>query len=161
MLIINDVRSAYNVGSMLRTADGLGVDEVFMTGYTAYPESAKDIRLPHISKRAEAQIAKTALGAEKMVKWRHAADGLKLISDLKRDGYLIAALEQTADSKPLGLFKPTKDIALIVGNEISGIEEKILAKSDVRLSIPMGGEKESFNVSVAAAIALYHLKRLS
>ena len=158
VLIVHNVRSAHNVGSIFRSADGLGVYRVYLTGYTPYPIAPNDKRLPHVAKRAAAQIAKTALGAEKTLKWQHENDISRLISKLKKDGYSIAALEQTDQAVSLAKFKPTRDIALIVGSEIGGIKPKLLKEADIHLAIPMLGDKDSFNVAAAAAIALYHLR---
>lgn len=142
----------------MRTADGFGVDQIFLTGYTPYPPQPIDKRLPHIAKRAERQIAKTALGAEKMLKWQHDDDLLKLLKRLRQDGYLIAALEQSEKAVALAQFKTAADLALIVGSEVTGLEKPALNEASIHLEIPMMGAKESFNVSVAAAIALYHLR---
>lgn len=158
VLIAHDVRSAHNVGSILRTADGFGIETVYLTGYTPYPVSFKDKRLPHVAKRAEEQIVKTALGAEKTVKWQHEASVLELLHKLKKERFLLAALEQTASAIDLRGFSAEGNIALIIGSEIGGIQQNLLKEMDIHLSIPMLGSKESFNVSVAAAVALYHLR---
>ena len=158
LLIAHNVRSAHNVGSLLRTADGLGVQTVFLTGYTPYPVEANDKRLPHIAEKVERQIHKTALGAEKTVGWKHEEDIFGLIDKLKRDGFKIAALEQADGSVKLPSFTPTDSIALIVGREVEGIETDIVKQADIILEIPMLGQKESLNVASAAAIALYHLR---
>jgi len=157
VLIIHDVRSSHNVGSMLRTAEGLGVDKVYMTGYTPYPETKNDTRLPHLRRRVTAQIHKTALGAEQYINWQHTDDMSLLLKNLKRKGFVIVALEQTVDSISLSSFRSDEPVALIVGNEIDGIDVGTLNLADTRLGIPMAGTKESFNVSVAASIAMYHL----
>ena len=156
-LVIHNVRSCHNVGSLLRTADGLGVAQVYMSGYTPYPKSENDNRLPHVSEKATKQIQKTALGAEKTVTWEHSADVFKLIQKLKSDGYTITALEQSDKSIALPGFKSDKNIVLVVGREVEGIEKEVLNEANIILEIPMLGKKESFNVSSAAAIALYHL----
>lgn len=158
VLIIHDVRSAHNVGSLLRSADGLGVDKVFITGFTPYPSSDADSRLPHVAARAESQIHKTALGAEHSVNWRHYDDINACFDELKSQKYLIAALEQTPSAQPLNRFTPDSDVALVVGNEISGLPTQLLERVALHLQIPMLGGKESFNVAVAGAIALYHLR---
>ncbi len=158
VLIVHNVRSTHNVGSILRTADGLGIKMVYLTGYTPYPATASDSRLPHIATRVTAQIHKTALGAEKTVQWQHRDDPIKLIEGLKKSGYLIGALEQTENSTPLPEFKSPGKVSLVVGSEITGLPKHILKLADANLEIPMMGSKESFNVSVATAIALYHLQ---
>src|SRR3989344_5272051 len=156
ILIAHNLRSCHNVGSLLRTADGLGVSKVYLTGYTPYPSYNGDSRLPHISAKLTRQIQKTALGAEITINWQHEPDVLRTITHLRKDGYAIAALEQTPDALELASYKPDAKIAIIVGRETYGIEPEILAACDVALEIPMRGKKESLNVVQAAAIALYH-----
>lgn len=156
-LIAHNLRSTHNVGSLLRTADGLGVKEVYLTGYTPYPVANDDTRLPHIAQKLTKQIAKTALGAEKRNFWHHYENIEEAIQILKTKGYVIAGLEQSTKSIPLSEFVPPAKIGLIVGREVEGIEPEVQKLCDVILEIPMVGQKESFNVSVAAAMALYHL----
>lgn len=158
VLIVHDVRSAYNVGSILRSADGFGTERVYLTGHTPYPEAPNDSRLPHVAKRATRQIAKTALGAEQTVRWRHESDALGVISELKEEGFSVAALEQTDKALLIKDFETAGNVALIVGSEIGGIKHDLLKAADIHLAIPMLGEKDSFNVSAAAAVALYHLR---
>jgi tRNA G18 (ribose-2'-O)-methylase SpoU len=158
VLIIHNVRSAHNVGSLLRTADGLGVDEVLISGYSPYPPLQNDDRLPHLAQKTGRQIAKTALGAENSVAWRRIDDLGEAVSDLAAGGFIIAALEQTETAESLNSYSPPDKIALIVGNEVSGIDEKSLKLAGTHLMIPMLGQKESFNVAAAAAMALYHLR---
>ncbi|OVE79325.1 hypothetical protein BVY00_00655 [bacterium G20] len=158
VLIVHNVRSAHNVGSMLRSAEGLGAAQVYLTGYTPYPAMEGDSRLPHITRKMDGQIQKTALGAEKSLKWTHVDDIFTLLGELKRGGYETVALEQTPEATNLQEFKPTQDIALIVGSEVGGIDSKILKMVDKHIEIPMSGAKESLNVSIAAAIALHHLR---
>ena len=161
ILVVHNVRSAHNVGSVLRTADGLGLEAVYLTGYTPYPPSPNDQRLPHLAQMAGRQIHKTALGAEVAVRWQHEPDITKAIDKLRAAGYSIVALEQTEKSTNLTDFKPPGKLALVVGSEVGGLEKAVLAHCDIHLQIPMSGKKESFNVAVAAAIALYHLKNLT
>ena len=158
VLIVHNVRSAHNVGSLLRTADGLGIDHVYLTGYTPYPALNKDTRLPHIASKVSLKIHKTALGAEDSVDWSHQEDINDVFELLHEQNFLIAALEQTAGSKNLSQFKPPNKIALLVGSEVTGLPPDVIKAVDVALEIPMQGKKESFNVSVAAAIGLYHLR---
>lgn len=158
VLIVHNVRSCHNVGAMLRTAEGLGVSEVILTGYTPYPVTEDDARLPHLAKKIDKQIAKTSLGAEKTISWRYSEDLTAVLANLKQEGYTIAALEQAKNSTKLPDFRPPEKLALIVGNEVTGLESKILALADITLEIPMFGAKESFNVASAAAIALYHIR---
>ncbi len=142
----------------MRSADGLGAHEVYLSGYTPYPVKSDDERLPHLREKIDKQISKTALGAEKTVAWEHVENLENLVNELKKDGFLIAALEQTPESKNLADYKLTQNVALIVGSEVEGIDKDSLELCDTHLEIPMLGAKESLNVSVAAAIALYHLK---
>ena len=158
VLIVHNVRSAHNVGSILRSADGFVAEKVYLTGYTPYPQGQNDERLPHIAKRASSKIAKTALGADSNIEWEHATDINATLRQLKRQGFLIAALEQKAVSVNLTDFRPRQPIAVIVGSETAGIDEAILKAADTVLAIPMLGDKESFNVAIAAALALYHLR---
>ncbi|HEX5394915.1 MAG TPA: TrmH family RNA methyltransferase [Candidatus Saccharimonadales bacterium] len=158
ILIVHNVRSAHNAGSILRSADGFGVEHVYFTGYTPYPQAPDDSRLPHIARRASNRISKTSLGAEKNISWSHAKNILDLISRLKSEGWLVAALEQTGKATDLPYFPAYKPVALIVGSETEGIDNIVLESADKHLQIPMLGGKESFNVSVAAAVALYHLR---
>jgi tRNA G18 (ribose-2'-O)-methylase SpoU len=141
----------------LRTAEGLGIEEVILSGYTPYPPAAQDSRLPHEVRKIQQQIHKTALGAETLVHWRHEPDVFATLNRLKTEGCNIYALEQTKESIPLPSFKPPKDLVLIVGREVEGIETEVLAVCDGALEIPMRGHKESFNVVQAAAMALYHV----
>lgn len=157
VLVVHNVRSAHNVGSILRSADGFGLEHVYLTGYTPYPETKNDNRLPHLAQRATRQISKTALGAENSLKWTYSKDIFKLINNLKKH-YQVVALEQTPKATPLRDFKSSKNTALIVGSEIKGLDQQILDAADLHLEIPMLGQKESFNVGIAAAIAMYHLR---
>jgi tRNA G18 (ribose-2'-O)-methylase SpoU len=159
ILIAHNLRSCHNVGSLLRTADGLGIEHVHLTGYTPYPKQIDDNRLPHLAAKIDRQIHKTALGAEHTVPWTHSEDVLPLIAILKADGYLVAALEQAPHAVKLPAFPmQQKPLALLVGREVEGVEAELLSECDRILEIPMEGQKESFNVAVAAAMALYHLR---
>lgn len=158
VLVVHNVRSTHNVGSLLRTAEGLGIERVYLSGYTPYPEEPNDNRLPHVVRKLTGQIHKTALGAESSMDWLYQEDLRQCISDIRKDGFTIVALEQTATAVDLNVFKDRRDIALIVGNEVEGLSDAELNLTELQLEIPMKGEKESFNVAVAAAMALYHLK---
>lgn len=160
VLVIHNVRSAHNVGSLLRTAEGLGIETVYITGYSPYPEATADARLPHIRQRVAKQINKTALGAGEMLSWEHIANVEKCLSGLTDAGFLVTALEQTPQALDLDKYYSDRNIALVVGNEVSGLDPAILKKIKVHLRIPMLGQKESFNVSAAAAMALYHLRHM-
>lgn len=158
VLVCHNLRSCHNVGSLLRTAEGLGVARVYLTGYTPYPKKSGDGRLPHLAAKIHKQIQKTALGAETSVNWHHNPDALNTITGLKKEGFVVAALEQTADSLPLPKFKSPDKVVLVVGREVEGLEPEAIAACDQTLEIPMFGSKESFNVTQAAAMALYHCR---
>jgi 23S rRNA (guanosine2251-2'-O)-methyltransferase len=155
VLVAHNLRSCHNVGSLLRTAEGLGVDGVICTGYTPYPLADKDTRLPHLAQKQHRQISKTALGAEEFVSWSHDADVAVVFARLRSQGYKIVALEQAAGSVSLPDFRPPEKLALVVGREADGIEPEVLTGCDYVVEIPMRGQKESFNVVQAAAMALY------
>jgi 23S rRNA (guanosine2251-2'-O)-methyltransferase len=158
ILIIHNIRSTHNVGSLFRSADGFGVTHIYLTGYTPYPAQENDERLPHESSKIERQIQKTALGAQKSVPWTCTEDIEELINDLKKQCFIIAALEQTHDAQDLNNFTLKQNIALILGNEVDGIDSVTLKSVDINLQIPMLGSKESFNVAIAGSIALYHFR---
>ena len=154
VIIAHNLRSSHNVGSLLRTAEGLSVSRVYLSGYTPYPLAKNDDRLPHIARKVDAQIQKTALGAEKLVKWQHEPDIDKTIHTLQTQGYVIIGLEQTADAVSLPDFRVSPKIAVIIGREVEGIEQAVLDMCDKHVQIPMFGKKESFNVVQASAIFL-------
>lgn len=158
ILIAHDVRSTHNVGSLLRTADGLGVARVWLTGITPYPATQDDTRLPHMAAKLDKQIAKTALGAERSVDWRQSTDLAKVVQELKAKGYEIVALEQAPGATDLGKFKSGAKTALLVGNEVDGLGKPELGLADKIVEIPMLGQKESLNVAIAAGITLHHLR---
>lgn len=148
-LILHNIRSNHNVGSIFRTADGAGVGKLWLTGYTPAPLDQ--------FKRVNGEIAKTALGAEQDVVWEKREDILDLISDLKKDGYQIWALEQSDKSVDYRKVKLTEKTALIVGNEVGGVEPEVLTECDQIIEIPMCGTKESLNVAVATGVAVFKL----
>lgn len=154
-VILYNIRSTYNVGAILRTCDCLGVSEVIFAGYTPFFDKG----LPYEQEKLRKQIHKTALGAEETLAWRR-ADINEAIVDLRKDGFAIAALEQGEGSLNLadGVELDEK-IALILGEEVHGVPQEILAQCDQLLEIPMLGKKESFNVSVATGIALWELTK--
>lgn len=158
-LIAHNIRSTHNVGSLLRTADGLDVATVYLTGYSPYPEQKNDSRLPHEVQKTTKAIHKTALGAQHTVNWQHDDDIKNVLRTLKKQSCHLIALEQHKLSRPLHDYKNIPDkLALLVGNEVDGIDEALLQMCDDIVEIPMLGEKESFNVSVAAAITLYRFR---
>lgn len=158
VLICHNLRSCHNVGSLLRTADGLGVDEVYLTGYTPYPTLDNDPRLAHIASKMHKQIHKTALGAEDTVNWKQSQDIFGVLDILKSRGYIVAALEQTKNSIELPSWIVPNKLTIVVGRETYGLEEDVIAACKLALEIPMYGKKESFNVVQAAAMALYHAR---
>lgn len=157
-VIAHDMRSCHNVGSLLRTCEGLGIEKVYFTGYTPYPISAHDTRLPHIARKIDQSIRKTALGAEGLIAWEHAESVTALLATLRESGTQIVALEQSKTSIPLPGFHPSAQVALLLGREVEGIDPTLLALCDATVEIPMFGKKESFNVVQAAAMALYHFR---
>jgi len=162
VVIAHNLRSTHNVGSLLRTAEGLGIEKVILSGYTPYPIAPKDERLPHLAKKIDKDIRKTALGAEALISWEHQTDIQETIQELRKNGYMIVALEQAKDSISLPEFckntPPEQPIALILGREVEGVESEVLKLCDKIVEIPMRGKKESFNVIQAAAIAMYILQ---
>lgn len=158
VLIAHDIRSCHNVGALLRTAEGLGITKVYLTGYTPYPISEHDDRLPHIAQKLTKQIQKTALGAETLQAWEQSNTVDSVITSLKKDGYTVIGLEQTSNSIPLQTYSAPDKVALLLGREVEGIDPNIIQLLDATLEIPMFGHKESFNVVQAAAMSLYHLR---
>lgn len=153
-----NLRSIYNVGSILRTCDGFGIKEFIAIGSTPYPEIKGDQRLPHIKIKLASGIAKTALGAEKNITTYYFADLTSAADSLKGRGFDLVFLEQTKTSEMLDRFKPKHGkLALFLGPEATGFNSEELALADIKIEIPMRGKKESFNVSVAAGIALYQI----
>ena len=153
-LILHRIRSAYNVGSMFRTADGIGIDKIFITGFTQSPSDKEYI----LQTKAEKMLSKTALGADKYVAWERQRNITKIIERLKQNGFQIVALEQSDASVDYKKFQPKKKLALVVGNEPRGIDKRILKKCDEIVEIPMRGNKKSLNVAVALGIAGYEIK---
>lgn len=162
-LILHNVRSAHNVGSVFRTADAAGVKKIFLTGYTPAPVDKFE--------KINSQIQKTALGAEKTIEWEKKKDIGKLITKLQegKSNYggqtSVIAVEQSPNSTNYRKFRlarhkagPKYPLALIFGNEVTGISSKILQKCDAVIEIPMAGKKESLNVAIAAGIVLFGLQ---
>ncbi len=160
-LLLHNIRSIHNVGSIMRTADGFGVEEIIFSGYTPYPAQDDDRRLPHIRDKIDTALHKTALGAEKIVTNRYIDDLNSEILKLKQSGWQIIALEQAPNSINLPDFKPPKQLCLIIGEEVDGINPELLKQADQIIEIPMVGQKESFNVSIATGVALYHLTQVT
>jgi len=155
IVIAHNIRSTHNVGAIFRSAEGFGVTKIILSGYTPYPTLANDTRLPHISDKLTKQISKTALGAEAIVPFEYVEQ--PPINELRQDGYRIVALEQAEESIMLSKYTTPEKVALLLGEEVHGITDELIAQCDDIIEIPMVGQKESFNVSVAAGIALYAL----
>lgn len=147
--ILYNIRSAYNVGAMFRTADGVGISKLYLCGYTPTPTD----------RNVGKEIAKTALGAEEHVAWEKHTQTWRLLEKLKRELVFIVALEQTSRSIPYTEFVPQFPLCLLVGNEVRGISKSILKRADAIVEIPMYGKKESLNVSVAFGIVAYAIKQ--
>jgi tRNA G18 (ribose-2'-O)-methylase SpoU len=148
-VLLHNIRSAHNVGSIFRTADGAGVTKIYISGYTPLPVDRFG--------RTQKEIAKTALGAERTIPWEFRANASKLIEELRDSGTQIIGLEQDERAIDYRSLKAKKDALLILGNEVRGISKPLRNLCDVLIEIPMRGEKESLNVSVAAGVALYTL----
>lgn len=161
VLIAHNIRSAHNVGALLRTCEGLGVEKLYLTGYTPYPVAPDDSRLPHIARKLDKQISKISLGAEKTMRWEYSEDIIEVLGNLKKDGFSIAGLEQHKESTPLSSFRSPEKLAILLGSEVTGIKHELLKMTDLILEIPMAGRKESFNVVEAAAMAMYHCKHIA
>lgn len=144
-VICHNIRSLHNIGSIFRTADGAGVSKIFLCGITGTPPRK--------------EISKVALGAENSVPWEKHRQTARLIKKLKKEGVKIIALEQTKKSVSYDKFKSRFSLALILGEETKGLPKKILDSCDAAIEIPMAGEKESLNVSVAFGIAVYEIRR--
>ena len=143
--VLENVRSAYNVGSVFRTADAFLIEAVFLCGYTAFP--------PH------KEIRKTALGAEDTVQWSHFQNAIDAIAALRAQGYAVYAVEQTEHSFKLNEFSSDKKIAVIFGNEVTGVEQDTIAQTDGCIEIPQWGMKHSLNIATAAGVVLWELVR--
>jgi tRNA G18 (ribose-2'-O)-methylase SpoU len=156
-VILHNIRSTYNVGAILRTCEGLGVEKVIFSGYT--PHLGKG--LPHEQEKLRRQIHKTALGAEEMVESEYVPDLERFLREEKAKGASVCSLEQAENAVKLGVFKPEEDgkYVLVLGEEVHGVPSEILQLTDTILEIPMVGQKESFNVSVAAGIAIWELTK--
>ena len=143
LVLLDNVRSMYNVGSVFRTSDAFLISEVILCGITGRP--------PH------PEISKTALGAEESVNWRYYEDAMQTVIEMKKEGWLICVLEQAHSSIPLQNFSPSSDLKylLVAGNEVDGVNQEIVDLADIILEIPQQGVKHSLNVSVSVGIALW------
>ena len=142
VLWLHNVRSLHNVGAAFRNADAFGVSEVYLSGYTPTPPRP--------------EITKTAIGAEEHVPWSKFSDPIRKIHDIKSSGYSVLGLEQTNESLLLSDFTTSdKKLCLILGNEVTGIDDELIPHLDAAVEIPQFGMKHSLNVSVASGVALY------
>ena len=155
IVIAHNIRSTHNVGAVFRTAEGFGIKKIILSGYTPYPKIKSDSRLPHIAEKLHSQIHKTALGAEEIVPFEY--QETPQLEVLKKAGWRIVGLEQADRSVPLSEYETPEKVAVLLGEEVHGITEELLELCEDIIEIPMVGKKESFNVSVAAGIALYQL----
>lgn len=146
VLVLDNIRSAHNVGSAFRTSDAFKVDRIVLCGICAVPPSA--------------EIHKSALGAEDSVPWEHVGDTLEAVARLREEGYRIVAVEQTENSVKLGEFRPVpgERYALIFGNEVDGVQQSVVDASDFALEIPQYGTKHSLNVSVSIGVVLWQFR---
>ncbi len=144
VVLAHNIRSLWNVGSLFRTGDAFSVQKIYLTGYTATPPRR--------------EISKTAIGAEEWMHWEYQEDPKVLISTLKNDGWTIVALEKTDDATALSEYVRPAKVCLVLGHEVTGVEKDLLELCDATVMIPMHGEKESLNVSVATGIALDRLR---
>lgn len=148
-VLLHNIRSTHNVGSIFRTADALGVSKIYLSGYTPTPVDKFN--------RPRKDIAKVALGAEKTVSWEYALSPEKIIKKLKVEKFQIIGLEQAKNSVDYKKVKVSKPVLFLVGSEVEGIESKLLSLCDIVAEIPMKGKKESLNVSVAFGVALFRI----
>ena len=144
-VLLNNIRSLHNVGSIFRTSDGAGVKKLFLCGQTGYPPRE--------------EITKTAIGAEEVVPWEYWIDAKECIKKLKKRKIQLVALEQTDKSIDYKKFRPKYPVCLVVGHEIEGVDQNILDLCDTAIQIPMHGKKQSLNVSVAFGVVVYELTK--
>lgn len=147
VVMLDNVRSAHNVGSIFRTAEGAGVSKIYLCGYTPTP-------IDRFGREVK-EIKKTSLGASGMVPWERADDIADIIRALQAEGFTVVAVEQTQQSLSLHDFISPEQVAYIFGNEVDGVQPAALELADCHIEIPMHGRKESLNVSVAAGIVLF------
>ena len=147
-LLLENIRSAYNVGAIFRTADASGVDKIFLIGHTPTPIDRFG--------RVQTEIHKTSLGASDFIAWEHADTATELLEQLQSDGVQVAAVEQTPQAILITNFTEPESVVYVLGNEVTGVSPEVLALADIIIELPMLGQKESLNVSVTAGIVLYH-----
>ena len=148
-ILLHDIRSVHNVGSIWRTANAVGVKKIFLSGYTPSPVDRFG--------RERKDFAKVALNSQKTVTWESVENPVSLIKKLKREGFYVVAIEQAKNSVDYKKVKIKKPVLFLVGNEVEGIPQKLLNLADTVAEIPMKGDKESLNVSVAFGIALFRM----
>ncbi|MBR3132302.1 TrmH family RNA methyltransferase [Candidatus Saccharibacteria bacterium] len=165
ILVLHNIRSAYNVGAILRTAEGFGVERVILSGYT--PRVHDENALPHLREKLDKEIHKTALGAEDMLDIYSCGDILAGLKKLHEQGWKIVGLENNIENVPIYALNDSKlkteltdKMVLVLGEEVNGIDYSLYEIIDLFIEIPMKGKKESFNVSVAAGIAMYGIMNL-
>lgn len=165
VLVLDNIRSCYNVGAILRTAEGFGVEKVILSGYT--PRVHDSNLLPHLRDKLDREIHKTALGAEDMLDIYSCGDIIFDLKNLKRQGWQIVGLENNIDkpnlvklNSPEMKEKISDKVVLVLGEEVKGIDYSLYDIIDLFVEIPMKGQKESFNVSVAAGVAIYGIMNL-
>ncbi len=149
-VLLHNIRSAHNVGSIFRTADGAGVSKVYLSGYTPRPVDRFG--------REQKEITKTALGADKYLPWEYAKKPETFLKQLKSDGWHIVGVEQDPRAIVYGTLRPKGRTVFVFGNEVKGLSKNLRNKCDVLVEIPMHGKKESLNVSVVAGIILFSIK---
>ncbi len=157
VLIAHNIRSSHNVGSLIRTSEGLGVNSIYLTGYTPYLKVDEDQRIPHLATKIDSRIKKTSLGAEQTINVIHEENVLSVLQKLKNDGYELVGLEQSDDAINIKDFEPGSKIAILIGNEVEGIDKDLMKDLDTLVEIPMFGQKESFNVVQATAMILFFI----
>lgn len=148
-LVLENIRSVHNVGSIFRTADACGVSKIYLIGVTPTPKD----RFGRIRK----DLAKVALGAEKNIVWEQIDSSLEVLKNLKTDGFQIISIEQSENSVDYKEVKSQEKVVFVLGAEVEGLSKSVLDLSDIVAEIPMKGKKESLNVSVAAGVALFRI----
>jgi tRNA G18 (ribose-2'-O)-methylase SpoU len=148
-ILLENIRSAENVGSIFRTSDAAGISHIYLGGYTPTPLDRFN--------RPNAKVITRSLGAEKNIPWTSVARPSALISKLKKDGWTIISIEQSVKAVDYKKVKIRDKTLFILGNEVDGVSKKILEQSDIIAEIPMRGDKESLNVSVATGVALFRM----
>lgn len=158
VVIAHNLRSVHNVGSLLRTGEVFAVDTVYVTGFTPYPTHPGDERDAKLQAQQTRRLAKAAAGAERTMPFERHTDVSALLDSLREAGYVVAGLEIDPQAVTLADYPPAQKVALLLGDEVAGIEADLRDRCDLLLQIPVYGDKHSLNVSVAAGIALYALR---